>query len=278
MSRGAVLIARNNKEINYVKQAAFLAKRIKTYLDLPTTLITDNINYIKKNKLTNCFEQIIVIEKNIHYTIKKYRDGLIYQNSLEFKNTDRSNVYNLTPYDETLLLDTDLIVSNDVFKNCFEQSADLLMYSNAFELSGWRDTSEFNFITDTGPKFYWATAVFFRKTEENKIFFSLVEHVQENWPHYKKLYQISSPIFRNDFAFSIAAHVINGYTTSDFVKEMPGTLYYTTDRDELVELNEDNFLFLIEKENKYEQFLSRIKGKTVHVMNKYSLDRVINDH
>jgi hypothetical protein len=277
MSQGAVLIARNNKEIDYVKQAAFLAARIEKYLNLPTTLITDNVEYLDKHNLNSYFDSVISIDSNVPYTFKKYKDGLVYQNSLEFKNTNRSDVYSLTPYDETLLLDTDLIVSDDVFKNCFEQSADLLMYSNAFELSGWRDTSEFKFITDAGPKFYWATAVFFRKTKENKIFFNLVKHIQENWIHYKKLYQIVSPVFRNDFAFSIAVHIMNGYTTNDFVKEMPGTLYYTTDRDELVELKEDNFLFLIEKENQHEQFLTRIKGKTVHVMNKYSLGRIIND-
>jgi hypothetical protein len=278
MSRGAVLIARNNKEIDYVKQAAFLSDRIKKYLNLPTTLITDNVEYLKKTNLIEKFDNIITLDKNLGYTIKKYRDGLIYQNSLEFKNTDRSNVYKLSPYDETLLLDTDLIVSDNIFKNCFEQSADLLMYSDAFELSGWRDTSEFQFITDAGPKFYWATVVFFRKTKETEIFFNLIEHVQENWAHYKRIYQIVSPVFRNDFAFSIAAHIMNGYTKNDFIKEMPGTLYYTTDRDELIELEDDNFLFLIEKENQQEFFPVKIKSKTVHVMNKYSLGRIIDDN
>ena len=278
MSQGAVLIAQNNNEVDYVKQAAFLANRIRTYLDLPTTLITDNVEYLNKNNLTDCFDKVITTASTHGYTVKKYRDGLIYQSALDFKNTDRSSVYNLTPYDETLLLDTDLIVSDNTFKNCFTQEADLMMYSDAFELSSWRDMNEFQFITDAGPKFYWATAVFFRKTADNKIFFNLIKHIQENWIHYKKIYQIVSPVFRNDFAFSIAAHIMNGYTTNDFVKKMPGTLYFTTDRDELIKLVEDDFLFLIEKENQREQFLTRIKGKTVHVMNKYSLGRIIDDH
>jgi hypothetical protein len=276
MSKGVVLIARNNKEINYIKQAVFLAKRIKQYLELPTTLITDSLNVLEKNNYDNVFDKIILTKNNIPSTIKKYRDGIIYHNSLEFKNTDRSSVYDLTPYDETLLLDTDLVVSDTTFLNCFYQPANLMMYSNAFELSSWRNVSEFDFITDAGPKFYWATAIFFRKSDENKIFFDLVKHIQENWPHYKKLYQITSSVFRNDFAFSIAAHIMNGYTNNDFVKEMPGTLYYTTDRDELISLKDDNFLFLVEKENQSEYFPVSIKNKTVHVMNKYSLERIIN--
>lgn len=278
MSQGVVLIARNNKEIDYVKQAAFLADRIKNYLNLPTSIITDNVEYLEKNNLVEKFDKIIISDNNVSYTIKRYRDGLLYQNSLEFKNTDRSNVYDLTPYDETLLLDTDLIISDDVFKNCFTQESNLLMYSNAFELSNWRNLNEFNYITDAGPKFYWATAVFFRKTKETEIFFNLIKHIQENWIHYKKIYQISSSVFRNDFAFSIAAHIMNGYSNNDFVKEMPGTLYFTTDRDEILEINGDSFLFLVEKENQCEFFPVRIKGKTVHIMNKYSLGRIINDN
>lgn len=278
MTRGVVLIARNNKEIDYIKQAMFVANRVKKYLNLPTTLLTDNIEYVEKNQWSVFFDKIILLKNVKPYTVRKYKDGLIYQNSLDFKNTDRSDVYDLTPYDETLLLDTDLVISDDVFLNCFTQSANLMMYSNAFELSGWRDISEFTFITDSGPKFYWATAIFFRKSNETEIFFNLVKHIQENWPHYKKVYQIVSPIFRNDFAFSIAVHVMNGHTNGNFVKEMPGTLYYTADRDELIELKNENFLFLIEKENQSEHFLAKIKNKTVHVMNKYSLNRVIDDH
>lgn len=278
MSRGVVLIARNNKEIDYIAQSVFLAKRIRDYLNLPTTIITDDVGYLEKNNLTEIFDNIIVVDNSNHYTNKKYRDGLIYYKSLEFKNVDRSSVYKLTPYDETLLIDTDLIIADDVLKNCFLQSSDLMMYSNSFELSGWRDTSEFKYITDTGPKFYWATAIFFRKSDSNKIFFDLVTHIQENWLYYRKLYQIVSPVFRNDFAFSIAIHIMNGYTHGEFVKEMPGTLYYTTDRDEVISIKDDQFLFLLEKENQCERFLSKITGKTVHVMNKYSLGRITNDN
>jgi hypothetical protein len=276
MTQGVLLIANNNSEINYVKQAVFLAKRIKKHLNLPTSLITNNIEYVEK--LNSVFDKIISPKSTSSYTNKKYRDGLIYQTALEFKNTDRSSVYDLSPYEETLLLDTDLVVSDNIFLNCFKQNSNLMMYSNAFELSNWRDTSEFEYITDTGPKFYWATAVFFRKTTENKMFFDLIKHIQDNWPHYKKLYQISSSVFRNDFAFSIAAHVMNGYTNNNFVTKMPGTLYYTTDRDELISLQDNNFLFLVEKENQSEYFPVRINDKTVHVMNKYSLERIINDN
>ena len=42
MNRGIVLIANNTEQIDYVKIAKFTAQRVKQFLNLPVTLITDN--------------------------------------------------------------------------------------------------------------------------------------------------------------------------------------------------------------------------------------------
>jgi hypothetical protein len=278
MSQGALLIARNNSEIDYIKQAVYLAKRIRKYVDLPTSIITDNKNYLINNYDYTVFDQIIEVANDSNYTFKRYNDGTFTRKRLEFKNTSRSCAFDLTPYDETLLLDTDFIVSTDLFKQCFLQKHDFLLYKNGFEFSGWRDLSEFDYISETGPEFYWATVVFFRKTETNKIFFNLLQHIQENWAHYKNLYQLTTGVFRNDHAFSIAIHTMNGYKSGNFAKEMPGTLFYTTDRDLVLEINDNEFLFLIEKETENNNYFPvKIKNSNVHIMNKFSLGRVIDN-
>ena len=46
-NRGALIFARNNLEVDYLKQAHYLAKRIKQYLGLPTTVVTDSLDYLK---------------------------------------------------------------------------------------------------------------------------------------------------------------------------------------------------------------------------------------
>ena len=43
MSSGVLLFAFNNEQVDYVAQAQYLAKRIRKYLDLPTTLVTDDV-------------------------------------------------------------------------------------------------------------------------------------------------------------------------------------------------------------------------------------------
>jgi len=280
MSQGVVLIARNNTEIDYIKQAVFLAKRISKYLNLPTTLITDNIEYLHKTypKDIDVFDKVIEIDNDKKYSYKKYFDGIFSKKQLEFKNGNRSSVYDLTPYEETLLLDTDFVVSNNIFKNCFNQSKDFLIYDSAYDFAGWRDPNEFTYISEIGPKFYWATCVFFRKTEQNKIFFDLVSHIQDHYAHYRNLYKLNTNVFRNDHAFSIAIHIMNGFTDNNFAGKMPGTMYYCTDKDVLLDLREDNFLFLVQKRNESNEYTPlRIKGSNVHVINKYSLNRIIDN-
>jgi hypothetical protein len=280
MTSGALLIARNNSEVDYTKQAVYAANRIKKYLNLPVSIITDNAAYLKKSfsNYKTIFDQVIEIknEKTIQY--KKYNDGIYVRKNLEYKNDSRSRAYDLSPYDETILLDTDFIISNADLLNCFNQPHDLMMYKDAVELSGWRDVSEFSKISETGPNFYWATVVFFRKTEKNKIFFNLIQHIQENWYHYKNIYQLPYATFRNDYAFSIAVHVMNGYKSGNFVKSLPGTMYYTLDRDLILEIKDEEFLFLVENnKSSTNYFPVKIKQSNVHIMNKINLNRIIDN-
>ena len=67
--------------------------------------------------------------------------------NLEFKNTARCDVYELSPYNETLLMDTDVAISNNTLANCFDESNDVMLYKDAVELSNWRDLSEFEYIS-----------------------------------------------------------------------------------------------------------------------------------
>jgi len=279
MSKGVLLFARNNSQVDYLKQAYWLAKRVDQYLGLPTSVITDNEDYLKDNfpDYESVFDNVIVTEYTNGFTLKRYYDGALTQKRLEFKNDTRPLAYDLTPYDETLLLDTDVVIADSIFNECFSQSNDFLIYKRAYDLAQFRDYTEFDYISDTSVDFYWATCVFFRKTSENKIFFDLLQHIQENWQHYNSIFQINSSVYRNDHAFSIAIHIMNGYQKGDFAGKMPGKLFYTTDKDELVELTDNSFMFLIEKEHHAGEYnVIRFKQNTVHVMNKFSLNRIID--
>lgn len=279
MSKGVLVFARNNNDIDYVKQSIFFAKQIKKFLDLPVAVATDIPDYLEQNYpfYKKYIDQIIKLDYTTKYTFKNYYDGSLTSKKLEFKNDTRSLAYDITPFKETLLLDSDVIVNDNNFLHCFNQPHNFLIFKDAYDLAGFRDTSEFTYISDTSVDFYWATCVFFRKTESNKIFFDLVKHIQENYAHYNTIFQLPYSVFRNDHAFSIAIHIMNGYIKSDFAQEMPGKLYFTSDRDILIDYKNNNFKFLIEKQNHLGEYTPiKFANNTLHIMNKYSLNRFID--
>ena len=279
MNKGAFLVARNNGHVDYVKQAVFLARRIKKYLDIPVTVATDSAEYLESQFGTDDFDKIIKLdfikdEINQRY----YFDGTLTKKTASFKNANRANVYDLSPYDETLLLDTDYIISNDLLKSAFTLNSNFLIYKKSDDIAKVRDEQEFDKINDTSVDFYWATVVFFRKTETNRIFFDLVKHIEQEWNHYRRVYQITSSLFRNDFAFSIAIHIMNGFEPGDFAGQLPGSMMYTTDKDVLYKLQDDEMMFLVEKKDYLGEYTAlKTKGQTIHVMNKISLNRIIDE-
>ncbi len=277
-SRGVVLFARNNGKLDYVKQAVFLAKRIKKYLNLPTTVITDSADYLEKVFDTNIFDKIITVEYSETKNNRAYFDGSLFHKTAPFKNDMRDGVYNWSPYDETILMDTDYIICNDLLLKCFESNNDLMLFKDSYDLAHFRNQDEFKHISDFTIDFYWATVVFFRKTDENEVFFDLIRHIKKEWNHYRRVYQIDSGLFRNDFAFSIAVHIMNGFSKGSFVAPLPGKHYYTIDRDILQSLDEDSMLFLVEKKDHLGEYtLIRTEKQNIHVMNKFSLERVIDE-
>ena len=277
MSKGAFLIARNNGHIDYVKQAVFLAKRIKKHLGISVSIATDSVDYLEEAFGTDDFDKIIWLDYTAESNKRYFFDGTLSKKSASFKNNNRASVYDLTPYDETLLMDTDYIISNDLLKSCFNSNSDFMIYKKSDDIAKVRDEQEFNTISDTSVDFYWATVVYFRKTETNSIFFNLVKHIEEEWNHYRRVYQITSGLFRNDFAFSIAIHIMNGFQKGDFAQELPGSMLYTTDRDVLCKMNNDEFMFLVEKKDYIGEYTAlKTQGQTIHIMNKVSLNRIID--
>jgi len=293
MSKGVLVFARNNAQIDYCKQAVFLAKRVKQFLDLPTTIVTDSTEFLLTEypDAKEIFDKIISIvwkedqltedttlSKTENHGIRTFNDGGLVEKKLQFKNETRTLAYELSPYDETLILDTDVVLCNDSFKHCFDQAHDFLIYDNSYELIEVDREGIFDRVSDTSVKFYWATCVFFRKTETNKIFFDLLQHIQENWKHYDRIFQINTPYYRNDYSFAIAIHIMNGYQKGDFAKPMPGKLYFATDKSICWSIDNNSILMLLEKQGfRGEYTLMRIKDANLHVMNKFSLNRCIDE-
>ena len=136
MSKGILVHAFNNEDINYVKQACMVAERAKKYLGLPTSVITDG------EVPEGYFDKVINFNSPYNYTSRLYNSGHLGKH-LTFKNNARVQSYNLTPHEQTLIIDTDIVICDDTFKYCFEHENPLLMYSNAYHLGQNLDYNEF---------------------------------------------------------------------------------------------------------------------------------------
>lgn len=279
MTRGVLIFAQNNAEVDYTKLALFLAERVTHFLKVPVSLVTDNREYLINTygDRSNIFDKIIDVSSPVTQK-KQFYDGSLSSKSLEWKNFSRSDCYDLTPYDETLVIDADYILASDHLNKVWGSHHDLMLFKDSYDLAGWRDDTAFQYINQYSIPFYWATVFYFRKTSSTEAFFKLIQHIRVNWNYYKSLYSLDSSKFRNDFAFSMAIHVLNDSQDLDFVGLIPGKMYYTLDRDLLIKGTDSSFTFLLEKEMYHGEYTAlKIKNLDVHIMNKYSLTRFIDE-
>jgi hypothetical protein len=277
MSTGAVIFAQNNKNVDYVKLAIYCAERIKQYLEIPVSIITDSTNWLLDSYPNHPFDQIISVNYYELSQNKRFYDSTLSSKVLEWKNFSRCQVYNLTPYDNTLVVDSDFIINSSILKKAFNRESNFQIYKQGFDLAGWRSTLEFERINQFSIPFYWATVIFFRKSELVESVFNLVSYIKDNWEYFRVLYNIDTALYRNDYAFSIAIHIMNGKTNGQFVSELPGKMTYILDRDILVEHKNESMCFLVEKQDYLGEYIAvKTTGIDVHAMNKFSLLRLID--
>ena len=150
--------------------------------------------------------------------------------------------------------------------NCFEDDS-IKITKDFIDLCSERNDKTLLRVSDYSIPMLWATVFYFSKANKSsKILFDLIKHIQENWNFYRLQYQIIGNNYRNDFAFSIALHIM-----SNPQEDLPGTHYYTTDRDKLHQGKENSFQFFFENET-----ACGIHNQNIHMMNKFDLNQYID--
>lgn len=263
MSNGVLLFAFDNEEIDYVKQAQECAKRVKHYLDVPVALVTD------KQVSNNMFDHVIHIDEKSNFTKRIYSNGNKSTSSLTFRNTARSQAYDITPFDKTLVMDVDYMLNTRDLAEAFNNSAEFQIYKSATDIHPNRDNTEFLLTSPVGPEFYWATVFCFEKTQNVKFFFDLLKQVQNNYSYYVEQYKFQNVMFRNDYLFSIVINLVG----KEFVTELPGKMFYSLDRDMPISLTYGIFkAFTTARRSKIPVELT---NSDIHIMNKYWLESVL---
>lgn len=281
MNKGVLIFAHNSRDVDYVSMALVSAKLAKKHLEVPVSLVTDNttLEWTQQSSLyanlVETFDKIVEIEKPQANNQRKLHDGVA-NKTVPFINSSRPNVWDLTPYDRTLMIDSDFLIFSDRLNEYWSVDEDLLISDSMTDIYdskrvGYHD----RYISDTGVHLYWATTVMFTKNEYTKTFFDLVQYIRDNYQYYGDLFRFDTRQYRNDIAFSVAKHILGGFETNTKLS-LPSILT-VTDKDILHSVSDNGQLtFLVSPMLDSNYFAAAINGMDVHVMNKQSLTRNVD--
>jgi hypothetical protein len=257
MKKGALIFAHNTGDIDYVRLATISAKLIIKNMSVPVSLVTDQLSLDSSTADCSDFEQVIVIDappKN-HYRHLENKTQL-------FLNSTRQNAWKLTPYDRTLLIDSDVLIMNNQYGNYWDVDEDFLICESMINLSSLELGTDEQRVSDKSLKLSWATAVMFTKNNYTKLIFDTVTYVRNEYRYISEIYEFPMRHFRNDIAFSVSNHIVNGFQQSE--NFLPPMLWASS-KDQLLEVDGSMF-FSVDADGV--KGVVKVSGINLHIMNK----------
>jgi len=251
MDKGIVIFGHNSKDIDYVKLSDMAAGYAVKKLDVPVTLITDHKSVTNSQSKLKNIDNLLVIDRPPSVNTRQ----LLGQH-IDFINTNRHLAFKYSPYDRTLLIDSDFFILTDRLNAYWNSDKEFLITEGMIPI-GDRLSSDTVKLSPTTITMRWATAIMFSKTDTVENIFKVVEYVKENWFYFIDLYNLPPTSFRNDFAFTIANHIVYGFLPADNFLPSP---MMALENLKVKQFNNDNIIidnYTIDTD--------------VHIMNKFSL-------
>ena len=265
MSKGIVIFAYNTPKFNYIEMAAVAAYQASIEMLLPVTLITNNeiSMAILKNNYEQYFSNIIVTNaQEEQHREFRFHDSIV---KSVWYNKDRMSVYDLSPYDQTLLIDADYFMFNRDLAQIFDTSVDFACYDEVHDLTGQGRFNADRYLGYSKIPMQWATVIYFTKSPVAKAIFDFMLHIKKNYAYYAALYAFDSGVYRNDYALSIALQTVAGYSKNNFCK-LPGKLATLDSQVEILYVRPFDGIMYRYKDKK--DSVGTISHTNVHVMNK----------
>lgn len=245
MTTGVLMYCFDTSEINYHKLAERSIHQIRKYLNLEITIVT-NFETFKKFKPMGMINYKLVENKTTN--TRSYRGK-----SVAWYNKERSLAYEHSPYDTTILMDCDYFVFSSTLLELSKTQFDVMLHNKVHDVTGEDMISG---TDESTLPLVWATVTLFRKTENARIVFEMIKHIQKYYLHYRNLYRIKYFNYRNDFAFAVALHQLK---LGNFI---PTPMSMLADTVDVIDSDDDGIVF---KHNDSVNFTS---GQDIHVMEK----------
>jgi hypothetical protein len=264
MNAGVMLFAFDSDKINYTKIAAWSAARVHRHLEMPVCLVTDR----DTDTLPAVFDHVITVPRP--GLTRRYFDDI--GDSVDWFNQGRCDAFHLTPYDRTLVLDVDYVINSSQLSCLVNASNDFLCHIGATDVATGQALSP-SFGRGNIPM-SWATVMMFGRNRQAEMIFDCMRMVQQNWQHYRDLYGIDRPTYRNDHALSIARLLANGHWTSG--DHIPWTLASVIPGHEL-KADADADTWRVDHSVNGRARWLKISHQDFHAMGKSFLEAAIHD-
>lgn len=265
MTTGAVIFAYNNEKIDYVRLAAWSAKNIRRHLDIPVCLITD------KEPIHNEFDQVICTGTPLGTNSRHFSDV----GNVTWYNLDRMSVYNLSPWERTLVLDADYVVASNQLQTILKVPHDFMCHRLAYDITGKNTFEGLNSFGRYCMPMWWATVMIFQKSKTAQLIFESMSMIKNNWTHYRHLYSVNQKTYRNDYALSIALNIENGHTLT--TTDIPWSLASLTPDHQLIKTDQDCYRVNYVDSDNRSRWIS-IEHQDFHAMGKQHLGELIEDN
>ena len=203
MTRGFLILAQNSKNADYVRMAYALALSIKNTqkTDNKVCLATDVPLETLNQKVKFVFDNIVPIP---------WIDAAA---NSTWKIDNKWKYYHMTPYDETIILDADMIFPADIshWWNILSRQ-DIWITDTPVTYKGESITStkyRNAFVSNKLPNVYTAF-MYFKKTTFTAELFSLIEIIFNNWERffYNYLDETRPKHLSGDVAYALAIKIL----------------------------------------------------------------------
>lgn len=223
MSRGYIVIAQNNGTVDYLQQAYALALNLKltqSTVNNLTVCVDANTKKLITAKHKAVFDNIVDIPWNDD------------AESASWKINNKWKYYYMSPYDETVILDTDMIFPTDVsyWWDIMSQH-DVWSTTHVRTYRGDIVTSNYYrhyFVANKLPNVYTAF-FYFKKSELASELFAMIEIIFQHWQRmfYKYMPKGKPDWLSGDVAFALAMQLlgIEHLCTKDNVKSIPSFVH-----------------------------------------------------
>jgi hypothetical protein len=262
MSIGALIFAYNNDQIDYLSMARWSARNINRHLHIPTAIVT-NQPFVEQEH-----EQCILARAEGNNQ-RWFGD---YNTNVNWYNKNRVDAYELSPWNQTLVIDADYVVASDQLKTILDSTEDFLAHSHAYDITGSNDFSGLNVFGNYNMPMWWATVMMFRRNQHAKLIIDAMTMIRNNWGHYINLFKFSRHSYRNDYALSIALGIVNGHTLNH--NSIPWNLASALPEHLISQTGTDTYRVEFKNTNNQSRYIE-ICNQDFHAMGKKQLGVIV---